>query len=232
MQSSFRRQRGFLDVNRLLNAPTFNKERAPLDGRAQDAPSSTGLLNHGGAGAEMSSTTQVIWGTNINASEVSNKLKNFIHTFVLMRDDDNEDEDMQYETQPIYIQKLREIKEMEESVLPVDCDHVFQYDQGLYRQIVDYPSDAIPIFDLVVSQVYQELFSYGPEGNRDEGEDHEDVLLQVRPFNMRKIYRIRELDPNQIDQLVALRGIVIRCSDVIPEMKEAAFTCFKCGREE
>jgi hypothetical protein len=128
MQSSFRRQRGFLDVNRLLNAPTFNKERAPLDGRAQDAPSSTGLLNHGGAGAEMSSTTQVIWGTNINASEVSNKLKNFIHTFVLMRDDDNEDEDMQYETQPIYIQKLREIKEMEESVLPVDCDHVFQYD--------------------------------------------------------------------------------------------------------
>jgi len=49
---------------------------------------------------------------------------------------------------------------------------------------------------------------------------------------MRKIYRIRELDPNQIDQLVALRGIVIRCSDVIPEMKEAAFCCFKCGREE
>jgi DNA replication licensing factor MCM4 len=34
MQSSFRRQRGFLDVNRLLNAPTFNRERAPLDGRA------------------------------------------------------------------------------------------------------------------------------------------------------------------------------------------------------
>lgn len=69
-----------------------------------------------------------------------------------MRDDDNEDEDMEnYETQPFYIQKLREIHEMEESVLPVDCDHVFQYDQGLYRQIVDYPSDAIPIFDLVVS---------------------------------------------------------------------------------
>lgn len=76
----------------------------------------------------MSSTTQVIWGTNINASEVSNKLKNFIHTFVLMRDEDDEDADMQYEAAPIYIQKLREIHEMEETVLPVDCDHVFQYD--------------------------------------------------------------------------------------------------------
>ena len=75
----------------------------------------------------MSSTTQVIWGTNINASEVSNKLKNFIHTFVELREED-EEEDMQYETQPIYIQKLKEIHEMEESVLLVDCDHIFQYD--------------------------------------------------------------------------------------------------------
>ena len=90
MQSSFRRQRGFLDVGRLLHAPTFNR------GGGQDAPSSTGLLHNQGAGAEMSSTTQVIWGTNINASEVSNKLKNFIHTFVEMRDDE-EDNEMQYE---------------------------------------------------------------------------------------------------------------------------------------
>jgi len=49
---------------------------------------------------------------------------------------------------------------------------------------------------------------------------------------MREVYRIREIGPDAIDKLVALKGIVIRCSDVIPEMKEAAFLCFKCGREE
>lgn len=48
---------------------------------------------------------------------------------------------------------------------------------------------------------------------------------------MREVYRIREIGPDAIDKLVALKGIVIRCSDVIPEMKEAAFLCFKCGRE-
>jgi DNA replication licensing factor MCM4 len=54
----------------------------------------------------------------------------------------------------------------------------------------------------------------------------------VRPFNLKKIYRIRELDPSHIEKLVTLRGIIIRCSDIIPEMKEAAFTCEKCQREE
>lgn len=59
-----------------------------------------------------------------------------------------------------------------------------------------------------------------------------DVMIQVRPFNLKKIYRIRELDPTHIEKLVTLRGIIIRCSDVIPEMKEAAFVCEQCQREE
>lgn len=54
----------------------------------------------------------------------------------------------------------------------------------------------------------------------------------MRPFNLRKIYRIRELDPTHIEKLITLRGIIIRCSDVIPEMKEAAFTCDSCQQEE
>jgi hypothetical protein len=40
----------------------------------------------------MSSATQVIWGTNINASEVQSKLKNFIQSFVEMKDDEDEEE--------------------------------------------------------------------------------------------------------------------------------------------
>ena len=101
MQSNFRRQRGFLDVNRLLHAPTFNREGGSvLAGGAQAQMSSTGLLNqHLGAGNEMSSATQVIWGTNINASEVQGKLKNFIQSFVEEQDnaaDEDESNDDRY----------------------------------------------------------------------------------------------------------------------------------------
>ena len=54
----------------------------------------------------------------------------------------------------------------------------------------------------------------------------------MRPHNLRKVYRIRELGPDHIEKLVSLRGIVIRNSDIVPEMKEAHFTCTKCFREE
>lgn len=57
-------------------------------------------------------------------------------------------------------------------------------------------------------------------------------MIQVRPFNLNKTYRIRELDPSHIEMLIALKGIVIRCSDVIPEMKEAVFKCESCAKEE
>jgi DNA replication licensing factor MCM4 len=40
---------------------------------------------------------------------------------------------------------------------------------------------------------------------------------------------MRDLDPSHIDKLISIKGIVIRCSDVIPEMKEASFKCFKCN---
>ena len=56
----------------------------------------------------------------------------------------------------------------------------------------------------------------------DENENM-DTIIQVRPHNLRKVYRIRELSPDHIDKLVTLRGIVIRCNDIIPEMKEAHF---------
>lgn len=90
--------------------------------------SSTGLLNNQLAGAnEMSSATQVIWGTNINASEVQSKLKNFIQSFVEMNDDEaEEDNDDHYlNKKPYYMEKLQEIKEMEDTVLQVNCDHIF-----------------------------------------------------------------------------------------------------------
>lgn len=45
-------------------------------------------------------------------------------------------------------------------------------------------------------------------------------------------YQIRELDPKHIDKLISLKGIVIRASDTVPEMKEACFKCSKCFRPE
>ena len=49
---------------------------------------------------------------------------------------------------------------------------------------------------------------------------------------MSKSYQIRELDPQDIDRLISLKGIVIRVSDAIPEMKEAFYQCAKTNHVE
>jgi len=56
---------------------------------------------------EPSSTTQVLYGTNINSSEVQQKLRNFLTTFVKIESDDD------YSRVPFYIERLREIHETE-----------------------------------------------------------------------------------------------------------------------
>ena len=68
--SNFIRQRGYLDPGRLLNnAPMYSG----VPRQAQDASnlSNTNLMgNMLGAHAEMSSNTQVLWGTNINTNDL------------------------------------------------------------------------------------------------------------------------------------------------------------------
>ena len=70
------------------------------------------------------------------------------------------------------------------------------------------------------------------QGSNLQEMEQSEQIIQVRPFNMLKTYQIRELDPKHIDKLITLKGIVIRTSDTVPEMKEACFRCTRCYREE
>jgi len=40
---------------------------------------------------------------------------------------------------------------------------------------------------------------------------------------------MRDLNPKDINKLISIKGIVIRCSDIYPEMKDAIFYCEVCG---
>ena len=54
----------------------------------------------------------------------------------------------------------------------------------------------------------------------------------MRPYNVTRENSLRGLDPNDIDQLVTIRGMVIRATSLVPEMSEAFFICAKCNYEE
>ena len=142
---------------------------------------------------EASSNTQVIWGTNINQNDIQVRMKNFINTYVYMGENDDD-----FTKPPYYIDQLKLIMDTEQYVLDIDCDHIYQFDQLLYKQLENYPSDVIPMFDLVVSQCYKEhhmgglggLNGQNPEGRTasqlpgssginqaDEDSTNRDVLI-------------------------------------------------------
>lgn len=127
----------------------------------------------------MTSHTQVLWGTNIQANLVQQKLKEFINNFVEAKEIDQDGGDDQFARVPFYIERLKEVRDMEQQVLDVDCSHIHSYDQSLYRQIENYPTDIIPIFDLVVTQVYKELDMYNLGGEQNIGDDQQqdDVFI-------------------------------------------------------
>ena len=54
-------------------------------------------------------------------------------------------------------------------------------------------------------------------------------VIKVRPYNADKTKSMRSLNPEDIDQLVTLTGMVVRCSDPIPTLTEGLFKCSVCG---
>lgn len=100
--------------------------------------------------------------------------------------------------------------------------HLLDFDTTsmLHNQLVNYPQEVIPLMELVINETFNELFNHGSERA---------VYLQICPYGLKTLSNIRLLDPSNIDQLIALRGLVVRVSNIIPEMRIAFFTCSSCG---
>ncbi|KAL5117005.1 MCM DNA helicase complex subunit [Pleosporales sp. CAS-2024a] len=54
------------------------------------------------------------------------------------------------------------------------------------------------------------------------------LTYNVRPFGLDKTINLRELNPGDMDKLVSVKGLVIRTTPIIPDMKDAFFKCSVC----
>jgi DNA replication licensing factor MCM4 len=71
-----------------------------------------------------------------------------------------------------------------------------------------------------------------PSQSRDQLTLEDQVQNQqylVRPFNTDKTINLRDLNPSDMDKLISIKGLVIRATPVIPDMKQAFFKCSVCG---
>jgi DNA replication licensing factor MCM4 len=159
-----------------------------------------------------------VWGTDVNVKEVQEKFKKFLCEFREASEDVLDEE----EEMPYYLKRLEEINALEEPFLSVDCSHVKQFNRYIYLQLIRYPQEVIPTFDMAANDVFYSIYP-------DAQLEHQ---IQVRTFNVDKTKNMRSLNPDDIDQLITTSGMVIRTSNLIPEMREAFFCCYVCQNTE
>jgi DNA replication licensing factor MCM4 len=67
----------------------------------------------------------------------------------------------------------------------VNATHLKTFDEQLYRQLICYPQEVIPTFDMAVNEMFFERYPAAVL-------EHQ---IQVRPFNAEKTRNMRALNP-------------------------------------
>lgn len=187
---------------------------------------STGSENDPASGfGEAAAPNLVIWGTDVNVDACKKQFIEFLKDSRFTIEDAEMDEarfEWQRSEQPrsLYLTKLEEILHVpNEPYLTLNCAHLKEFNETLYRQLVNFPTEVIQIFDMGANEVFQDLYT----------ENNEQIIISVRPFNIDTTYSIRGLNPPDIGKLISINGLVTRCSTLIPDMIKAFFKCTNCG---
>lgn len=88
--------------------------------------------------------------------------------------------------------------QMGEFFLGVNLQHVREFDESLYRQMVTYPNECIPYIDRTLTQVVQDLLP-------DEEFDSD---FEIRPFNADKTRNMRGLNPSGFSETFLSKKII------------------------
>lgn len=183
-----------------------------------------------------------IRGTDINVHAARDAFQEFLRNFVSLaasrkaqhHDDEEAEDDFSImstdsEAEPLYATKLRSMIDRMEGTasLEIDTMHLYYHNeecQKLYHHLVQYPLQIVPLLDLVIEEELARL----------SGNDANAILprVQVRPFNLKTVSNLRQLDPVSMDTLVSCRGMIVRSSTIIPDLKVAHFQCIVCGSTE
>lgn len=168
-------------------------------------------------------------GTNVDIRVAAATFRDFLRNFrALLLSSDSSDNESEVEdtsrAPPLYLERLESLAgHTAPSSLDIDTMHLYYHNeacQKLYHQLVHYPMELVPLFDLVVQKELQRLVDV---------EQHEVPAIQVRPYNLKEVSNLRCLDPVAMDSMVCLKGMIVRCSPIIPDLKVAHFRCVICG---
>ncbi|QRG36936.1 hypothetical protein FDK38_001297 [Candidozyma auris] len=185
-----------------------------------------------GSEGESAEPVRVIWGTNVSIQECSNAFRDFLMSFKMKERKHMDGEDVEPEDSELYyVQQLNNMRDLGTTNLNLDAANLLAYKQTrrLYHQLINYPQEVIPIMDQTVKDCLVSLFSDSTTNEPASIDDIETNIYTIRPYNINAVRRgMRDLNPNDIDKLVSVKGLVLRASAIIPDMKVAFFKCSAC----
>lgn len=157
----------------------------------------------------------VVWGTNINIVKIQEDFSDFFSSYCEMG-----------ESEPLYLGLLRRVVDTQVGYINIDCEHLHSHSPDLYDNLVNYPTEVVPLFDSVVQELVNEELAR--RGDMQEGTV---LQVQVRTFNLMDLKSMRDLNPTDLDKLIAVKGMITRTGAVLPDLKEGFFRCGACAAE-
>lgn len=170
-----------------------------------------------------------IYGTNINEGLVVRDFHRFIKKFREAGTPQSEES--------FYIKQLQRSwedanKEKKKGIkFSVSGCHLAEFSASsssdLYKHLVNFPTEVIPIMD-------RELWHLSVRQLQAEPEDLGTCQVKIFDLPESDHKAMRTLDPNDVERLLSIKGIVIRVSDLVPDMMSAVFRCTveDCKHEE
>jgi len=157
-----------------------------------------------------------VYGTDINEAQVKVDFRRFIRTFQVPGED-----------RPHYLQELhrlweRQVKKDDGIKFPISGTHISEFSSKLYGHLVTFPTEMIPIFDY-------ELWEISLKELRAEPEELNACQVKIYDLKDQDSKIMRNMNPSDIEKLVSISGIVIRCSDLVPDMNTGTFRCCTDG---
>ncbi|CCH41623.1 minichromosome maintenance protein 4 (cell division control protein 54) [Wickerhamomyces ciferrii] len=210
------------DISSPMRRRVFNNNQIPS---SQPGNISSNLGNE-----DIDEPVRIIWGTNVSIHECSNAFRNFLMSFKMKyrKLHDSEPVDDIADNELYYVNELNSMRNSLSTNLNLDAKNLLTFAQTkkLFYQLQNYPQEVIPIMDQTVKDCMVSLIV---ENDLDHDiSDIEGRIYKIRPFNIESQRGMRELNPEDIDKLVSVKGMVLRSTPVIPDMKMAFFKCNIC----
>jgi len=162
-----------------------------------------------GVTAGATPSNERIYGSTVDIDQTAQKFNSFLNDFGVTHEN----------RVGKYVQFVQQIVvEADQGVIsvPVDAHDIQAYDPYLYNVLVNYPMETISHLDSLLVRLFSRIRSQPP-----------DVPIQAKISNLLEsdVRKMRDVGPQDVGHLIAVKGIVIRTSDLIPEMVIANFKC-------